>query len=462
MKGLIVFSLLATAVFAQCNPLQNPCSQSAAQDLPLVASSTPSPATTDNANPGLPATDKASSQSNAAQLGASITGQSNTTTPVTFTNTTQETPYLKSFLNEINPTDMIYGAGCCSAVDAIAGGVKIPDTAKTTNGGDAIAGYVQNYCPAARGSAACNGASFFGVAQNGISKSAVWGINTVVGSVNGVGSLAGTTEIGYEDDMNAGNDEPSRFIGITVLGDVGHDFVMPNFGYAYGVGVFAPGRNGGGNAPYPTAFLVAQGATSGQAMYVSPVCGAGAGACNSQYIEFAGQKSGGGYGQSSIGGDSRGNFYVNTLKAGMVLTSNNFTTGTLLTDNATGANTPLNTPHNASGGTIMTQGEWTCPVLAVTTSQAAWCTFTPSIPILVTRIEVQVQGQATCTTQPRFGALTNSAAAVALPNATPYEDSGSISVGFGANTHIRFGTVGSDDCVTQPTNVMMTVQYQEQ
>jgi hypothetical protein len=237
--------------------------------------------------------------------------------PGVFTNTTQETPYLQALINGINITGMLYSSsnGCCSTVDATSGGVLIPNNS-TVTGGTGIAGYADNYCSTGSSGHHCNGDGGFFVSRASANGAYAWGINPVVGDLNS--SIHGHGLTGVEIDMN-GLGAPEAFRGLAILGMVGPSFTMPGLGKAYGLAIFAPQRIGGGGAPYPNGIVVAQGATSGNALQLYPICGlAGNPSCSSQYILLQGQLSGA-YKQAVIQADQKGNLLLSP-QAGQAVT----------------------------------------------------------------------------------------------------------------------------------------------
>jgi hypothetical protein len=234
----------------------------------------------------------------------------------TFHNTKQVTGNIHALVNGIDPTGLIYGttSGCCSNMDAVGGGIKIPDGATVTNG-NGIAGYVDSQCDS-KGGNHCNGVGGFFFARASTNGAGVWGLNPVVG--DSAPSISDHYITGMEIDMG-GYGKPKQFRGIALLGTVGSSFTMPASAIAFTL--FAPGRIGGGNAPWPVGIAIAQHATSAFGMQLYPSCTLGRDPCRSQSINYTAQKSGGGYQQVTTSSDENGNFAIAPAAGGGVAIS---------------------------------------------------------------------------------------------------------------------------------------------
>src|SRR5579863_20554 len=216
-----------------------------------------------------------------------------------FNNTQQVTANIHSLVNGVNPTNLLYNPslGCCSNMDAIAGGISIPSGATVTNG-TGLAGYVIDSCGSKNLGHHCNGVALFGNAVANANGTGVWGMNVVVTDTSTTSNpISGHAMTGLEIDMS-GKGRPTQFRGIYLIGS---SSVMPS--NANGIEIAS------GSTHWGTGFTIDPQATDGQAMQLYPRCALNSGPCDSQFINFtaAGSRS---LEQVAVGSDSQGDLTI--------------------------------------------------------------------------------------------------------------------------------------------------------
>jgi|HubBroStandDraft_2_1064218.scaffolds.fasta_scaffold01068_2 hypothetical protein len=251
-----------------------------------------------------------------------------------FNNTQQVTANVHSLVNGVNPTSLLYkpSLGCCSNMDAIAGGISIPSGATVTNG-TGLAGYVVDSCAAKNVWHHCNGVALFGNAVANASGTGVWGMNVVVTDTSTPSNpLSGHGMTGLEIDMS-GSGKPAQFRGIYLIGS---STVMPP--NANGIEIASGGGKG---QHWGTGITIDPQATDGQAMQLYPRCALNSGPCDSQFINFtaAGSRS---LEQVAVGSDSQGDLAIKPV-SGAGVTIGGAATAAIQTFNGTPSGRCANT-----------------------------------------------------------------------------------------------------------------------
>jgi len=246
------------------------------------------------------------------------------TGPGAFTSTTQESNLLSSLVNGMNPTNMVYypAAGCCSTMDAVAGGIVVPpgSTVSTVSG---IAGYVQNNCDTGSGHF-CNGVGLYGWAKAAADGAYVWGQNVIVND-DGT-NHSGMGFIGEEVDMGTNSTAPAEYNGFVLIGgNVPNGFAMP--AGAFGFNLQGPFQANGSIAPWPYGFIFSPGATALAALVLYPTCELGTGACSSQNIQVTSETAGNVLLNGGFNLDSSGNLVLLPATGGYVTATGGLNTG---------------------------------------------------------------------------------------------------------------------------------------